>query len=84
MTIEIKPEDTRIIDRAIQAGLIHRADEVVEVGVEALRIRLEAHLSPGSPARREAVRRMQEFGDKYRLSLGERITRDLLHEGHRY
>jgi hypothetical protein len=32
----------------------------------------------------EAVRRMLEFGDKYRLSLGESITRELLHEGHRF
>ena len=39
MTIDLKPEDTRIINQAIQAGLIHRADEVVEVGVETLRSR---------------------------------------------
>jgi len=84
MTINLKPEDTRIITQAIQAGIINRPDEVVEVGVETLRSRLEARLSPGSSARQEAVRRMQEFGDKYRLGLGERITRDLLHEGHRH
>ena len=84
MTINLKPEDTRIINQAIQAGLIHRPDEVVEVGVETLRNRLEARLSPGSSAREEAIQRMQEFGDKYRLGLGERITRDLLHEGHRH
>jgi hypothetical protein len=34
--------------------------------------------------RREAVKRLLEFGEKYRLSLGEPITRQLLHEGHRY
>ena len=34
--------------------------------------------------RAEAVRRMLEFGDKHRLSLGEPITRALLHEGHRF
>jgi hypothetical protein len=33
--------------------------------------------------REEAVRRMLEFGEKYRLTLGEPITRKLLHEGHR-
>jgi hypothetical protein len=33
--------------------------------------------------RHEAVRRMLEFGDHYSLSLGEPITRALLHEGHR-
>jgi len=30
------------------------------------------------------VRRMLEFGEKYHLSLGEPITRQLLHEGHRF
>ena len=84
MTIDFKPQDARIIEMAIQAGLISRPDDVVDVGIETLRGRLGAHAEPGSPARVEAVRRMQEFGDKYRLSLGERITRDLLHEGHRY
>jgi hypothetical protein len=34
--------------------------------------------------RQEAVRRMLEFGDRYHLSLGEPITRALLHEGHRF
>jgi hypothetical protein len=29
------------------------------------------------------VRRMLEFGEKHRLTLGEPITRSLLHEGHR-
>lgn len=33
--------------------------------------------------RAEAVRRMLAFGDKHRLSLGEPITRALLHEGRR-
>ena len=42
MTIEIKPEDTRIIDEAIQAGLIHRPDDVVDLGVETLRSRLQS------------------------------------------
>jgi hypothetical protein len=84
MTIELKPEDTLIIDQAIEAGLIRHPDDVVEVGVETLRSRLQSRLSPGSAARQDAVQRMLEFGDKHRLGLGERITRDLLHEGHRY
>ena len=37
----------------------------------------------GEPARVEAVRRMLEFGERHRLSLGEPITRKLLHDGHR-
>ena len=38
----------------------------------------------GQTARVEAVRRMVEFGEKHRLSLGEPINRKLLHEGHRF
>ncbi len=34
--------------------------------------------------RAEAVRRMLEFGDRHRLSLGVPITREHLHEGHRF
>jgi hypothetical protein len=37
----------------------------------------------GQTKREEAVRRMLEFGEKHRLTLGEPITRSLLHEGHR-
>lgn len=84
MTIQFSPEQELKIDQAIQAGLIERADEVVDVGLETLRSRLEIRAAYATSSRQEAVRRMQEFGEKYRLSLGESITRDLLHEGHRY
>jgi hypothetical protein len=43
MTIDLKPEQERVVGRAIRAGLIQNADEVVEVGVETIRLRLEAH-----------------------------------------
>ena len=74
--IELNAEETRVIEQAIQAGLIRCPDEVVEVGVDALRSRLEARCS--SSSRQEAVRRMREFGDTYGLTLGEPVTRDLL------
>lgn len=84
LTIEIKPEDAQVIDQAIQAGLIEHADEVVDVGLETLRSRLEAFRTSSESSRGKAVRRMQEFGEKYRLNLGEPITRKLMHEGHRF
>ena len=40
MTIQIKPEQERVIGRAIEAGLIETADQAVEVGVETIRQRL--------------------------------------------
>jgi hypothetical protein len=47
MTITLRPEDEQVIGQAIQAGIIERADEVVEVGLEALRARLEAKAASG-------------------------------------
>jgi hypothetical protein len=84
MTIEIKPEDVQVIDQAIRAGLIEHAGEVVDMGLETLRSRLEAARASSESSRIEAIRRMQEFGEKYRLNLGEPITRKLMHEGHRF
>ena len=41
MTIQIRPEQERLIGQAIEAGLIDTADQVVEAGVESIRQRLE-------------------------------------------
>jgi hypothetical protein len=43
-----------------------------------------APTATGQTKREEAVLRMLEFGEKHRLTLGEPITRSLLHEGHRH
>jgi hypothetical protein len=42
MTIQLKPEQEQLIGRAIQAGLIRGAEEVVDVSVETIWQRLEA------------------------------------------
>lgn len=84
MTIEIKPEHAQVIDQAIQAGLIEDAREVVDVGLETLRSRLAVFRTSRESSRGEAIRRMQDFGDTYRLGLDEPNTRKLMHEGHRF
>jgi proteasome lid subunit RPN8/RPN11 len=59
MTIELTPEQERVIGRAIQAGVIRTANDVVGVGVEAIQRRLEegrAALNPTS-----AEQWLQEF-----------------------
>jgi hypothetical protein len=48
MTIEFNPEQDQVIGEAIQAGLIQRADQVIEVGLEALRDRLKAAAGPST------------------------------------
>jgi hypothetical protein len=76
----------------IEAGLLAKAQargmalqEYLQTIVEqdALQ-RAQATELPDRTRREEAVRRMLAFGDKYQLSLGEPITREWLHEGHRY
>jgi len=78
MTIVLTPEQERAIQEAIHAGLVRSVDQFIEAAIDAL-----PHLESGPPSREDAVRRMQEFGDLYRLNLGEPVTRKLLHEGHR-
>lgn len=79
MTITLKPAQEKALQEAIQAGLVRSVDEFIETAIEALPRRVT-----GTPSREEAVRRMQEFGAKHRLSLGEPLTRKLLYEEHRF
>ena len=82
VTLKLKPE--------VEAGLLAQAQAsgmpleqfllfLVESAAQSAR-----NTAVEEPARVEAVRRMVEFGEKHRLSLGEPITRELLHEGHRF
>ncbi len=54
MTIQLKPEQERAIGAAIQAGLIRTADDVVDVGLEAIQRQLDARdASPTSMSREQ-------------------------------
>ena len=80
MTIQLSPEQERAIQEAIKSGVVRSVNEFIQVAIAML-----PHSNEQSEdSRREAIRRMEEFGKKYHLSLGEPITRKLLHEGHRY
>jgi hypothetical protein len=87
MTIVLKPDQEKAIQDAIDAGLIQSVDEFTEAAILVLkRQQREGRADSRSheaTSRGEAVRRMQEFGDQHRLTLGEPVTRKLLHEGHR-
>ena len=80
MTIQLSPEQERAIQEAIKSGFVRSVDEFIEAAI-AMLPQPKGH---SENSRREAVRRMEEFGKKHNLSLGEPITRKLLHEGHRY
>jgi hypothetical protein len=59
MTIQLNPEEERLIGQAIQAGLIGKADDVVAVGVETIRQRLQSRIGSGSELNTEQW--MREF-----------------------
>jgi hypothetical protein len=80
MTIELTLEQEQAIRQAMDSGLIRSVDEFINTAIATL----PPPKDHGDTSRLQAVKCMQEFGEKYRLSLGEPITRDLLHEGHRY
>jgi hypothetical protein len=84
VTLTFRPE--------VEAGLLAKAQargmglqEYLQAIVEQEALASSRKDTVSDPtSRQEAVRRMLEFGEKYRLSLGEPITRELLHEGHRF
>jgi hypothetical protein len=82
VTLHLKPD--------VEAGLLARAQAsgmALEEYLLSLAEQALLQTAPGDATqtmREEAVRRMLEFGEKYRLTLGEPITRKLLHEGHRH
>jgi hypothetical protein len=45
MTFHLSPEQKQLIGQAMQAGLIQSANDVVDLGIETLRQRLETHLA---------------------------------------
>ena len=81
MTITLNPQQEKALEDAIRTGKFGSVDEFIAAAIEKLRHRdAPAADSP----RREAVRRMREFGEKHRLRLGEPVTRKLLHTDHRH
>ena len=79
MTVELKPELERIIKEQLASGHFKSVDEVLTTALSSL----PHDRRFDSETRRKAVRRMIEFGERRNLSLGEPVTRELLHEGHR-
>ena len=84
VTLHLKPE--------VEAGLLAQAeangmvleDYLLTVVEEAAFAAKDEKPSPEIVGRAEAVRRMLEFGERHRLSLGEPVSRALLHEEHRF
>ena len=84
VTLTFNPDvEAELLARAHASGMA--VEDYLKALVEQETISSSGKISDGESARRsEAVRRMIEFGEKYHLDPGEPITRELLHEGHRY
>jgi putative addiction module CopG family antidote len=79
VTIDLKPEQEQIIRQQLASGVYGSVEEVLDTALASL----PQDRRFDREQRREAVRRMIEFGERRRLSLGEPVTRQLLREGHR-
>jgi hypothetical protein len=83
VTLHLKPEvEAVLLARAAASGMA--LEEYLLSLAEEAALRTPSTGASTQPVREDAVRRMLEFGEKYHLTLGEPITRKLLHEGHRY
>jgi hypothetical protein len=48
MTFQFSPEQEELIGQAIRAGIIHAPNEVVDIGIETLRQRMDARMASAS------------------------------------
>jgi hypothetical protein len=85
MAIQLKPEQQSVVGQAIQAGLIGAPDDVVEVGVETIRLRLEARVSlksglSGEEWAREFHSWVQSHASTGILLTDEAISRESIYE----
>jgi hypothetical protein len=86
MAVQLSPEQEQVVGRAIHAGLIRNLDDVIGVGVETIRQRLEAQetaIPPLSAA--EWIRELHAWIDRNprdtpELS-DEAISRESIYEG---
>jgi Arc/MetJ-type ribon-helix-helix transcriptional regulator len=81
MTIELKPEQERIIQEQIASGRFGSVEEVLKTALSKLHHGGRQPRDSGS----DAVRRMIDFAKNRSVKLppGEKV-KDLVHEGHRY
>ena len=59
MTVDLNPEQEQLIRQAIRAGVISAAEEIVTIGIETIRQRLESRQASQTP--RHAERWSDEF-----------------------
>ena len=61
MTIQLKPEQEQVVGQAIQAGLIANADDIFDMGIDAIRQRLKSRPNEASTPVLSAAEWEREF-----------------------
>jgi hypothetical protein len=84
LTIHLSPEQERVVGQAIQAGVIRAADDVVSVGLETIKQRLQAQVaSKAVPAADEWQREFEAWTEGHStdtpLLSDEAISRDSIY-----
>jgi hypothetical protein len=80
MTINLKPEQERVLIDAINSGLAHTPDEALDRALDALRERLPRQPAAADESAAAAARRLATFGKRHGLSLGGLTIKELLNE----
>lgn len=83
MTINLTPEQERIVNDQLKSGHFRSAEDVIAQALIALQDKEPLAASPGNGNREEAVREMLNFVEKNRTLLQGISVKQLIHEGHR-
>jgi Arc/MetJ-type ribon-helix-helix transcriptional regulator len=83
-TIHLNAEQKRVVERAIQAGLIRNADDVVDLGLETIRQRLQRLASTTAPDAEQWSQRLHAWVHSHSrltpLLSDEAMSRDSIYE----
>lgn len=83
MEIHLDSRGEHLIERQLQSGRYHSAEQVVVSALEALNQSDQALAQ--NDERRRAVQDMLAFAGKHGFTLGAGLRlKDLIHEGHKY
>lgn len=86
MVIALNPEQERVVGQAIEAGLIEKAEDVIELGVGTIRQRLETAVSTRTNplSHEEWKKALQDWVDSFPadspLLSDEAISRESIYE----
>jgi hypothetical protein len=81
MTITLLPEQERLLREVMESGLATSPEEALSHALDLLKKKIDDE-KPSSPeSRAEAVRRLAQFREEHKLSLGNISIKELINSG---